>query len=77
MCSLLRRSMHQPLRAGLAGPLPDSGVLEQGLLSCRDCYAMDAVYVHDPCALAAVLRPSLFSWQAGQVQGLLPASPLR
>jgi inosine-uridine nucleoside N-ribohydrolase len=29
---------------------------------------MDAVYVHDPCALAAVLQPSLFSWQAGQVK---------
>ena len=28
---------------------------------------MDAVYVHDPCALAAVLRPSLFQWQPGEV----------
>ena len=28
---------------------------------------MDAVFVHDPCALAAVLRPDLFVWQPGQV----------
>jgi uridine nucleosidase len=31
---------------------------------------MDAVYVHDPAAFAAVLRPSLFTWRQGQVRVL-------
>ncbi|KAK9815788.1 hypothetical protein WJX72_009484 [[Myrmecia] bisecta] len=33
----------------------------------RESYGMDAVYVHDPTALAAVLDPSLFTWQQGAV----------
>lgn len=36
----------------------------------RDSYDMDAVYVHDPAAFAAVLRPSLFTWREGQVRVL-------
>jgi len=28
---------------------------------------MDAVYVHDAAALAAVIQPSLFEWQRGKV----------
>jgi len=31
---------------------------------------MDAVYVHDPAALAAVLQPSLFTWRPGQIRVL-------
>ena len=37
---------------------------------CRESYDMDAVYVHDPAALAAVLRPSLFTWRPGQIRVL-------
>ncbi|CAL5223594.1 g6133 [Coccomyxa viridis] len=36
----------------------------------RDSYDMDAVYVHDPAALAVVLRPSLFTWRTGQIRVL-------
>ena len=31
---------------------------------------MDAVYVHDPAALAVVLWPSLFTWRPGQIRVL-------
>lgn len=46
-----------------------SGV-SHGVLICRDSYDMDAVYVHDPAALAAVLQPSLFTWRPGQIRVL-------
>lgn len=42
----------------------------QALCMCRESYDMDAVYVHDPAALAAVLRPSLFAWRPGQIRVL-------
>lgn len=34
---------------------------------CRRVYGMEAVYVHDAAALAAVLDPSLFEWHEGAV----------
>ena len=34
---------------------------------CRKVYGMEAVYVHDAAALAAVLDPTLFDWHAGGV----------
>ena len=37
---------------------------------CRDSYGKDAIYVHDPTAMAAVLRPELFTWAAGEVRVL-------
>ena len=40
------------------------------LLCFRESYDMDAVYVHDPAALAVVLRPSLFTWRSGQIRVL-------
>lgn len=33
----------------------------------RDTYAQDAVFVHDATALAAVVRPDLFTWQRASV----------
>lgn len=30
-------------------------------------YKMDAVYVHDAAAFAAVLRPDLFDWKEGKI----------
>lgn len=37
--------------------------------SCdRDSYGMDAIYVHDPTAMAAVLAPELFGWEEGQAR---------
>lgn len=30
-------------------------------------YGMDAIFVHDPTALAAVLHPELFEWEEGQI----------
>ena len=34
---------------------------------CRRVYGMEAVYVHDAAAFAAVLDPSLFEWREGAV----------
>ncbi|GLC44745.1 hypothetical protein PLESTB_000969200 [Pleodorina starrii] len=34
----------------------------------RKWYDMDALYLHDPTAMAAVLRPDLFEWRAGAVR---------
>lgn len=34
---------------------------------CRRAYDMEAVYVHDAAALAAVVDPTLFDWEAGAV----------
>ena len=31
----------------------------------REAYGMEAVYVHDPTAFAAVIQPELFTWKAG------------
>lgn len=33
----------------------------------KHAYAMDAMYLHDPTALAALVRPSLFTWAEGAV----------
>ncbi len=35
---------------------------------CRDSYGTDAIYVHDPTAMAAVLAPELFTWCEGEVR---------
>lgn len=32
-----------------------------------ESYGMDAIYVHDPTAMAAVLAPELFGWEEGQM----------
>ena len=34
---------------------------------------MDAIYVHDPTAMAAVLAPELFTWEQGQARHPLTA----
>lgn len=34
----------------------------------RKYYAMDAIHLHDPTALVAVLRPELFTWHSGAVR---------
>lgn len=52
-----------------AGVLFTSKAAEAGLY-LRESYDMDAVYVHDPAALAVVLRPSLFTWRSGQIRVL-------
>lgn len=36
-------------------------------LKCRNMYGMDAVFVHDAAALAAVVRPDFFGWKKGKV----------
>lgn len=36
-------------------------------VTCRRVYGMEAVYVHDAAALAAVVDPSLFDWAEGAV----------
>ena len=33
----------------------------------RSFYGMEAVYLHDPCALVAAVRPELFTWHEGAV----------
>jgi hypothetical protein len=35
--------------------------------ACRQAYNMEAVYVHDAAAFAAVVDPGLFEWQQGGV----------
>lgn len=42
------------------GPLPC-------MHACRQAYKMEAVYVHDAAAFAAVVDPGLFEWQQGGV----------
>ncbi|PNW82034.1 hypothetical protein CHLRE_06g271050v5 [Chlamydomonas reinhardtii] len=34
----------------------------------REWHDVDAIYLHDPTAMVAVLRPELFSWQRGAVR---------
>ncbi|KAG2502004.1 hypothetical protein HYH03_000500 [Edaphochlamys debaryana] len=34
----------------------------------REWYGMDAIFLHDPTAMAAVLRPDLFEWRRGAVR---------
>ncbi|EFJ52845.1 hypothetical protein VOLCADRAFT_55637 [Volvox carteri f. nagariensis] len=34
----------------------------------REWYGMDAIMLHDPTAMAAVLQPELFEWRAGAVR---------
>jgi inosine-uridine nucleoside N-ribohydrolase len=36
-------------------------------LSARRAYGMEAVFVHDAAALAAVVAPQLFDWTCGRV----------
>ena len=36
----------------------------------RDAYDMEAVYVHDPTAFAAVIQPERFTWRSGPVRVL-------
>ena len=42
--------------------------LMTAILVCRDSYGKDAIYVHDPTAMAAVLAPQLFTWTEGQLR---------
>lgn len=35
---------------------------------CREAYQIEAMYLHDPTAFAAVIAPELFTWKSGAVR---------
>ena len=38
------------------------------LCHCREAYKMEAMFLHDPTAFAAVIAPECFTWKQGAVR---------